>query len=348
MTTPTGPRPKIVIGHRVFDETVAALAPHAEVVAPGADDGDALAPERLANALADADAWMAFMPDRADEATLALCPRLKLIAGALKGWDNFDLAACTRRGVWLSVVPDLLTTPTAELAIGLMIGLGRHVRAGDRRVRSGDFQGWTPHLYGRGLAGARVGHVGMGAIGQAIARRLAPFDAVQRYVDPSALSPGAEAALGLTREAQIDALLGWSDYLVLGAPLTPDTLHLIDDAALSKVRPGCLLINPARGSLVDEAAVLAALETGRLGGYAADVFEMEDWALPDRPRTIDPKLLSHPATLFTPHLGSAVVQVRRAIESRAADNILDALGGRIPRDALNPSASPPWLPRKSV
>jgi len=143
-------------------------------------------------------------------------------------------------------------------------------------------------------------------------------------------------------------LLAWSDYLVLGAPLTAATRHIIDAAALSRVRPGCLLINPARGSLVDEAAVLAALQTGRLGGYAADVFEMEDWALAQRPRAIDPGLLNHPATLFTPHLGSAVIAVRRAIEQRAAANIIDALTGAIPRDALNPAASPPWRAEKSV
>jgi phosphonate dehydrogenase len=345
---PPIPRPKVVIGQRVFDETLAVLAPHAEVVAPSFGDGDALSLERLHKELADAEAWMAFMPDRADENVLSQAPRLKLIAGALKGWDNFDLQACTRRGVWLSIVPDLLTEPTAELAIGLMIGLGRHLREGDQHVRSGAFQGWEPRFYGVGLAGAQVGYVGMGAIGQAIARRLAPFGAVQRYVDLAPLDADAEAPLALTREPQLDALLAWSDYLVLGAPLTPDTLHIIDAAALAKVRPGCLLINPARGSLVDEAAVLAALASGRLGGYAADVFEMEDWALANRPHAIDPNLLNHPATLFTPHLGSAVIDVRRAIERRAADNILDALSGRIPRDALNPAASTPWLARKSV
>jgi len=345
---PPAAQPKIVIGHRVFDETLALLTPHARVVAPGAGDGDALSPDRLRQELADADAWMAFMPDRADEGVLSQYPRLKLIAGALKGWDNFDLQACTRRGIWLSIVPDLLTEPTAELAIGLMIGLGRHLRQGDHHVRSGAFQGWEPRFYGVGLAGARVGYVGMGAIGQAIARRLKPFGAVQRYVELAPLDASAEAAIGLTHEAELDDILAWSDYLVLGAPLTPHTLHLIDATALAKVRPGCLLINPARGSLVDEAAVLAALESGRLGGYAADVFEMEDWALPQRPRAIDPNLLNHPATLFTPHLGSAVIQVRRAIEHRAAANILDALQGHTPRDALNPTASPPWLARKSV
>lgn len=280
------------------------------------------------------------MPDAADAALLAACPRLKLIAGALKGADNFDLEACTRRGVWFSLVPDLLTVPTAELTIALMIGLGRHLLAGDRWVRSGRFRGWQPRFYGVGLAGRNVGYFGMGVIGRAVAERLRAFGVQQRYCDPVALAAHEERALGLTRVAALEALLEWADYLVLAAPLTPQTTQVIDARALSRIKPGCLLINPSRGSLVDEAAVLEALERGRLGGYAADVFEMEDWARPDRPRAIAPALRRHPATLFTPHLGSAVTEVRRAIERRAAENILDALHGRIPRDAVNPKARP--------
>ena len=111
-------------------------------------------------------------------------------------------------------------------------------------------------------------------------------------------------------------------------PLTPATLHLIGRDALARMKPGALLINVGRGSVVDESAVADALEAGALGGYAADVFEMEDWALPDRPQAIDPRLLAHPRTLFTPHLGSAVERVRREIEMRAADNIADVLAGR--------------------
>jgi phosphonate dehydrogenase len=180
-----------------------------------------------------------------------------------------------------------------------------------------------------------VGYVGFGAIGLAMARRLQGFDVEQRFFDPGAWSP---LEPGVAREVELPALLAWSDYVVLAAPLTPDSLHIVDAAALAHLRPHALLINPARGSLVDEAAVLAALEAGRLGGYAADVFEMEDWARPERPRAIAPGLLAHPATLFTPHLGSAVISVRRAIEARAADNILDVFAGRTPRDAVNPAA----------
>ena len=325
-------RPRIVISQRVFPETLAMLEPHGEVTAPR-DGSDALSPEALRAALMQADAWMAFMPDAADAPTLERAPHLKLIAGALKGGDNFDLAACTRRGVWFSLVPDLLTAPTAELAVGLMIGLGRRLREGDAYVRSGAFQGWRPHFYGAGLAGAKVGYLGMGAIGRAIVKALQAFGAEQRYLDPD-----VTAVDGVARAEDLTELLGWSDYVLLCAPLTPSSLQIMDRAALTHVQPHCLLINPARGSLVDEVAVLEALQAGRLGGYAADVFAFEDWARPDRPTRIPAALLDHPATLFTPHLGSAVVSVRRAIEHAAAANILDALKGLTPRGAINPQA----------
>ena len=324
---------RVVIGQPVFPETVALLKDAVEVVAPAGQD--ALAPADLDRELPTADAWIAFMPDRADDARLERCPRLQVIAGALKGYDNFDVEACTARDVWFSIVPDLLTVPTAELAIALMIGLGRRVLEADRWVRSGAFHGWEARFYGVGLDGARIGFVGMGAIGQAMAERLRPFGVEQRYSDPQPLTPELEQRLGAARAQSLHELLAWADSVVLAAPLTPRTVHLIDAAALAHVRPTALLVNPSRGSLVDEAAVADALEAGRLAGFAADVFEFEDWARPDRPRTIHPRLLHRPDTLFTPHLGSAVVQVRRAIEQRAALNVLDVAAGRPPRDAIN-------------
>ncbi len=325
----------VVVSQRVFPETLEMLRAHAEVRAP-VGEAEALSPEALSRALGDAHAWMAFMPDAVDTATLAAAPRLRLIAAALKGGDNFDVAACTRRGVWFSLAPELLTAPTAELTVGLMIGLGRRLREADAYVRSGGFQGWRANFYGAGLQGAKVGLVGLGAVGRAVARALEGFAARTHYVDPF-----VAAAAGMERAHDLPELLAWSDYVVLCAPLTPSSLHLIDRAALAHLQPHALLVNPARGSLVDEAAVLAALRAGRLGGYAADVFELEDWARPDRPREIDPGLLAHPRTLFTPHLGSAVESVRRAIEQAAALNIVDALQGRTPRDAVNPHARTP-------
>jgi phosphonate dehydrogenase len=319
-------RPVILATARVFPGTRAALEPFGEVVA---NEGDSPWPEprRRAEA-ARAAALMAFMPDLVDDGFLAAAPALRIVACALKGADNIDIAACRARGVAVSLVPDLLTAPTAELAVGLAIGLGRHVLAGDAAVRGGGFAGWRPVLYGQGLDGARVAVLGLGALGAAICARLAGFGCRLIGVDPARAAPPGVQALALH-----DAL-PQADLVVAALPLTATTRHLLDAATLARLPPHALLVNVGRGSTVREAAVAEALAAGRLGGYAADVFELEDWALEARPRAIDPRLLAHPRTLFTPHLGSAVEGVRRAIELRAAANILDVLDGRAPRDAV--------------
>lgn len=146
---------------------------------------------------ATADALMAFMPDRVSNEFLLACPNLKVVGAALKGFDNFDVNACTRRGVWLTFVPDLLTVPTAELTIGLTIGLIRQIRAADNFVRSGNFRGWQPQFYGLGVEGSTIGIVGMGAIGKAVATRLQGWGATLLYSQPEALPAAEEAALGV-------------------------------------------------------------------------------------------------------------------------------------------------------
>ncbi|MGL5446931.1 MAG: phosphonate dehydrogenase [Rhabdaerophilum sp.] len=274
----------------------------------------------------EADAMVAFMTDHVDEAFLAQCPELRVIACALKGADNFDLVACRRSGVAVSIVPDLLTAPTAELTIGLMISLGRNLLQGDRKIREGTFAGWRPILYGSGLDGASVGIIGIGAVGQAIAHRLRAFRCRLLYSDVRPLSPAKEDTAGLLRRNLLQ-LLSESDYVVLALPLVENSFHIINGEAIARMKPGALLINPARGSLVDETAVADALEAGHLGGYAADVFELEDWARADRPNRIEQRLLEHPHTILTPHLGSAVDLVRRDIALAAARDILRFLDG---------------------
>jgi phosphonate dehydrogenase len=268
----------------------------------------------------DADALMVFMPDSIDADFLGRCQKLKIVSAALKGYDNFDVDACTQRGIWFSIVPDLLTIPTAELTIGLLLGLTRHLMEGDRRIRSGRFQGWRPELYGIGLTGRTLGIVGMGAVGQAIAKRLSTFDMKLVYCDNVALIGDLEQTWG-ARRLNLDELLATSDFVVPMLPMTPQNLHLI---------------NACRGSVIDESAVVEALRTGRLAGYAADVFEMEEWARPDRPESIPQALLENASqTFFTPHLGSAVKEVRMEIERQAATNILQVLAGERPVGAIN-------------
>jgi phosphonate dehydrogenase len=329
---------KIVISCWVHPEVRALLDETCSVV-PN-DTRQALAPEELRARCRDAHGLMAFMPERVDDAFLAACPDLRVIACALKGYDNFDIEACTRRGVWLTIVPDLLTAPTAELTIGLMIALGRNILPGDRLVRGGEFAGWRPILYGRGIDGSTVGLLGAGAVGQAVARRLAGFRTTLVYTDNTALRADLEDELRLRRVA-LGELLEQSDFVVLCLPLMRDTRHLVDRDFLARMKPGALLINSARGSLVDEAAVADALQGDRLAGYAADVFSLEDWALPDRPRDVSARLLESGKTVLTPHLGSAVDRVRRAIARQAAESMLQALRGEVPAGAVNRPSSPP-------
>jgi phosphonate dehydrogenase len=326
-------RHRVVITHWVHPEIIRLLEQSCDVI-PN-DDRETLPLEEILRRAQDAHGIMVFMPDTIDESFLSVCPNLKIVAAALKGYDNFDVEACTRRGIWFTIVPDLLTVPAAELAVGLLIGLTRRMLDGDRFIRTGQFNGWRPKLYGTGLAGGCLGIVGMGAVGQALAKRLAGFDMALLYTDDVPLPEDKEKAWGLHR-VSLDSLLVKCDFVLLSVPLLPDTLHLIDAKALSKMKPGSFLVNVGRGSVVDEQAVATALESGRLAGYAADVFEFEDWARKSGPEGIPAQLLEAKSnTLFTPHLGSAVDDVRREITLEAARNILQAFRGITPEGAIN-------------
>lgn len=323
-------RPRVVVTHWVHDEVVRRLAGFCDPRIPTRAEG-VWPRDRIAELAADADGLIVCMADRVDAELLDGCPRLRIVSGTLKGHDNLDVAACTRRGVWVTVLPDLLTVPTAELTVGLTIGVMRRIGEGDRFVRSGTFAGWRPRLYGSGLAGATVGIVGMGRVGRAVARRLAAFDAhvVHNDVRPEAGGVG------------LPDLLAASDVVIPLLPLTPGTRGLIGAGALRRMRPGGYVVNVSRGSVVDEEAIAGALDAGTLAGYAADVFAMEDLLQAGRPRTVPPRLSAHPRTLFTPHLGSAVDDVRRRMSLAAAEQVRQVLDGRRPEQAVNDPARRP-------
>jgi phosphonate dehydrogenase len=274
------------------------------------------------------------MADSIDEAFLAGCRRLRVVSATLKGYDNLDAEACARRGVWLTIVPGTLIAPTAELTLGLVIGLMRRIAEGHDQVRAGGFAGWRPQLYGAALQGAPVGVLGMGQLGQAVARRLAGFESQVVYHDARRLDAQTERALVVSYHG-LAQLAETSDVIVVALPLTSQTRHLVDAPLLQHLRPGAFLVNVGRGSVVDEQAVASALEAGHLGGYAADVFAMEDWALPGHPASVPGRLLRHPRTLFTPHLGSAVDDVRRNMSLQSAHQIRQVLEGRRPDHAVN-------------
>ena len=283
----------------------------------------------------EADGLVACMADRVDAELLAACPRLRVVSGVFKGHDTIDLAACVRRGVQVTVLPELLTAPTAELVVGLTLALRRRLVEGDAWVRSGRHAGWRPRLYGSGLAGSTVGIIGMGRIGRAVATRLSGFDATLMYTDPNPLPESEERRLG-ARRVSLPELLAGSDVVVPLVPLTEGTRHLLDAEALGRMRPGACVVNASRGSVVDENAVAEALRDGPLGGYAADVFAFEDTIEPAAPPGVPPDLLAHPRTVFTPHLGSAVDDVRREMGLAAAEQVRDALAGKYPEGAITP------------
>jgi phosphonate dehydrogenase len=324
---------KVVITHRLHEPVRLLLASQCEVVA---NDGVETWPRgKLLESARDADALLVFMPDHINEALLAACAKLRVIAAALKGYDNIDVEACTRRGIWVAIVPDLLSRATAELALALVLGLTRNIAPGDRLVRSGRFRGWRPVLYGSSLIGKTVGVLGMGKVGQAFARLLAGFDARIIYHDPVKMSPVEEAFLGIGR-ADFNQVLAQSDVVVVVVPLAPSTLHLVNAQTLAMMKKSAYLVNVGRGSVVDEDAVARAIERGHLAGYAADVFEMEDEARPDHPVAVHPALLfDRERTLLTPHLGTAVDNTRLEIELAAAHSILEGLRGERPAGAIN-------------
>ncbi len=325
--------PRVVVTHWVHPEVAARLAEFCRPVVPSREEGVWPGAQVRARAR-DAAGLVVCMADCVDEQLLSACPRLRVVSGVLKGHDNLDVPACTRRGVWVTVLPNLLTAPTAELAVGLMLAVMRRITEGDAHVRGGRFAGWRPQFYGAGLAGATVGIIGMGRLGQAVARRVQAFDARVLYCDPQPLPETCARALGARRVALPELLKG-SDVVVPLVPLWGSTGHLLGAEELGLLRPGAFVVNAGRGSVVDEQAVAAALEAGRLGGYAADVFAFEDWRCPHRPVSIPERLLAHPRTVFTPHLGSAVDDVRREMGLAVAAQVRQALAGQRPDGAVN-------------
>lgn len=330
-------KPLVVITHRPFPQTVELLSAHATVICNDSDTS--WSPEHMLEVAAKAEAMMVFMPDCIGADELTHFAHLKIVACALKGYDNFDVDAMAQRGIWCSIVPDLLTDPTADLGVALLLALGRNLLSADQHVRSGNFVGWQPRFYGLGIAGKTVGIIGMGKVGQALARRLSPFGARivfcdHKPTDMALLPPGCECL-------PLERVVAESDYLFPLMHLYPETLHFIDRNRLQQMKPGAFLINIGRGSLVDENAVADAIAAGHLAGYGADVFEMEDWALPSRPRSIAPRLLAMPErTVFTPHIGSGVTAVRIAIEEYAARNIIAVLRGEAPQGAVRGLSEP--------
>jgi lactate dehydrogenase-like 2-hydroxyacid dehydrogenase len=248
-------------------------------------------------------------------------PSLRVVANFAVGYDNVDLEACRERGVTFTNTPDVLTNATAELAVALMLATARRLGEAERMLRAGDWRGWDPgQLLGRELAECRIGIVGLGRIGCRVAELLRGFGSPLGYWSRSR-RPEAERELELQYMEQ-DELFGESDVVTLHVALTDQTRHMIDAAALERFKPGAILVNTARGGLVDSEALAAALRDGRLGGAGLDVFEYEP--------AVPPELLELENAVLVPHIGSATSTARNAMATLAARNVIAVLAGDEP------------------
>jgi lactate dehydrogenase-like 2-hydroxyacid dehydrogenase len=269
----------------------------------------------LREALANSDAVLCTVTDRFSADVLAAEPvRARLLANFGVGFNHIDMGAARRRGIRVSNTPDVLTDDTADLAIALMLMTLRRLSEGERLLRAGGWAGWAPtqHL-GRRLTGKALGIVGMGRIGRAVARRAAMgFGMRIRYASPTALPPGQAAVLDAER-VETDELFATSDVVSIHCRASAETRHLVNAGALARMAPHAVLINTARGDIVDEAALAAALNAGRLAAAGLDVYEEE-------PR-VHPGLLHLENVVLLPHLGSATMEARLAMGRRALSNL---------------------------
>ncbi len=325
MQTPA--RPRVLVARRIFDAVVQRLQAHFDVDYNADDTGWSRA-ELIARLQGKAGAFITGS-ERIDAELLDACPQLKAVCNMAVGFNNIDLAACTARGVLASNTPDVLTETTADFGFALMMATARRMSESERFLRRGEWNRWSYDLFiGGDVHGATLGILGMGRIGRAIARRgHLGFGMPVIYHNRSRLSAEQEAEVGARYVAK-DELLRQADHLVLVLPYTPESHHAIGAAELALMKPSATLTNVARGGIVDDAALAAALREHRIAAAGLDVFEGE-------PR-VHPDLLSLANVVLTPHIASASTATRLAMANLAADNLIAAVSGQRPPTPLNP------------
>ncbi len=291
-----------------------------------------MAREGLLRAVADADAMVSMLTDRVDAELLDAAPRLKVVANYAVGSNNVDVQAATSRGIMVTNTPEVVTDATADLAWAILMGIARNVCVVDRFTRSGSWTEWRPEAFiAADITGATLGIVGMGRIGQAVARRAAGFDMRILYYDVRQAAPEVERRCGACF-VPLDTLLRESDFVTIHVPLVEATRHLIDARALSLMKPTAYLVNAARGPIVDERALVRALQAGTIAGAALDVYENE-------PRLAD-GLAQLDNVILIPHLGANSRRTRDRMAAMTVDNIVAALSGETPPNLVNPEVLP--------
>ena len=307
--------PKILITRKLPSSVLTKLGAVADV---DLYIGDAAIPaDELRARVADKDALVCLLTDAVDRTVIDAAPKLKAIANVAVGYNNIDVPYARSRGIAVTNTPDVLTESVADFTWALILGITRRLSEGERLLRRGEWKGWALDLLlGAELRGKQLGLVGVGRIGRAVAARAGAFGMRVAYTSRREIDfPGAEPM-------QLDRLLLTSDIVSLHVPLTPETRHLIDKRALTRMKRSAYLINTARGPVVDEAALAWALQHHLLAGAALDVYENEP--------VVHPELLSLENVLLVPHLGSGTTETRTAMADLAAENVLAVLGGGPP------------------
>jgi glyoxylate reductase len=306
--------PNILVTRKLPSSVIAKLSAVAEVDLYTGDA--AIPPDELRARVAGKDALVCLLTDAIDRSVIDAAPGLKAIANVAVGYNNIDVPYAKSRGIVVTNTPDVLTESVADFTWALILAITRRLSEGERLVRRGEWRGWALDLLlGTELRGKQLGLIGVGRIGRAVAGRAAAFGMKVAYTSRRELE-------GVGEQMQLDRLLLTSDIVSLHVPLTPETRHLIDKRALTRMKRSAYLINTSRGPVVDEEALAWALQHHLLAGAALDVYEHEP--------VVHPDLLSLENVLLVPHLASGTTETRTAMADLAADNVLAVLDGRPP------------------
>jgi glyoxylate/hydroxypyruvate/2-ketogluconate reductase len=321
-------RKKVLIARAIFPEIVDRLEAHFDVESNQEDR--IFSEQELIKKLRGVDGIFASPTERVSATAIAASPKLKAVCNMAVGYNNIDLDAATRAGVMVTNTPDVLNESTADFAWALLLATARRVTEAEHWLRAGKWDRWRfDTLLGADVYGATLGIIGMGRIGQAIARRSMGFGMRMIYHNRSRLANELEDQANQAQYVSKDELLRSADHLVLALPYSSQSHHAIGAAELAMMKPTATLINIARGGIVDDAALIVALRAKRIAAAGLDVFENEP--------AFDPAFLALSNVVLTPHIGSATEKTRRAMADCAADNLIAALTGAMPPNILNPA-----------
>lgn len=318
-------KPKVYSTHQLFEEARKILDAECEV--QYWTDSERPPRDEVLRRVKDKEGLVCLLTEKVNEEFLRSAPKLRIASNVAVGYDNIDVDACTKRGIAVTNTPGVLDETTADFAWTLLMTIARRVAEGELLARSGNWKGWNlDQLCGADVWGKTLGIVGFGRIGRSVARRASGFQMKIIYTDAVRVSEEVEKSLN-AEFRDMNSLLAESDFISLHVPLLPETRGLFDAPKLFRMKPTAFLINTSRGPVVEEAALVAALENNKIAGAALDVFENEPFIHPG---------LKRPNVVLTPHIASASIETRTKMALMAANNIVAVFKGRRPPNLLNP------------